>query len=54
MMVLPMVPEPTTLALFGLDPFFLHSELSVAGMALIDECRTDLVQCEEADEVAPY
>jgi hypothetical protein len=38
----------------GLDVFFLHNELSLAGMQLVDECRCDLVECDEVDEVAPY
>jgi hypothetical protein len=39
----------------GLDPFFLHGELSLAGMELLDNCRADLAEADEADdEVAPY
>jgi hypothetical protein len=34
----------------GLDVFFLHSEMSFAGMQLIDECRCDLVVCDDDED----
>jgi hypothetical protein len=37
----------------GLDLYFIHSELTLAGMQLIDNARCDLVECDE-DEEAPY
>jgi hypothetical protein len=37
----------------GLDVFYLHSELTLAGMALVDECRCDLAEVDEAEK-APY
>jgi hypothetical protein len=33
----------------GLDIFWLHQELSLAGAQLIDDCRTDLVECDEGE-----
>jgi hypothetical protein len=38
----------------GLDVFFIHSELTLAGMELIDNCRADLVEADDEDEPAPY
>jgi hypothetical protein len=38
----------------GLDCYFLHSELTLAGMQLIDNCRVDLVEVEEEGEKAPF
>jgi hypothetical protein len=37
----------------GLDVFFLHSELTLAGMALVDDCRVDLAEIDETEE-SPY
>jgi hypothetical protein len=37
----------------GLDVVFIHSELTLAGMALVDECRCDLVEVDE-EVKAPY
>jgi hypothetical protein len=37
----------------GLDVFFIHQELSLAGMQLIDECRCDLAEIDETED-APY
>jgi hypothetical protein len=34
----------------GLDVFFIHSELSLAGMQLIDECRCDLAVVDDDDD----
>jgi hypothetical protein len=34
----------------GLDVFFLHSELTVAGMQLVDECRVDLIVCDDDED----
>jgi hypothetical protein len=34
----------------GLDVFFIHNELSLAGMQLVDECRVDLVVSDEEDD----
>jgi hypothetical protein len=38
----------------GLDCFYIHIELSLAGMALVDKCRVDLVEVDEAQEETPY
>jgi hypothetical protein len=39
----------------GLDVFYIHSELTLAGMQLVDECRCDLALAdEEVNEEAPY
>jgi hypothetical protein len=37
----------------GLDIFWLHSELSLVSMQLVDEARCDLVVCDEEEEHAP-
>jgi hypothetical protein len=34
----------------GLDIFFIHSELSLAGMQLVDEARCDLIVCDDDEE----
>jgi hypothetical protein len=34
----------------GLDVFFIHNELSLAGMQLVDECRVDLIVCDEDED----
>jgi hypothetical protein len=31
----------------GLDPFFLHNELTLAGMQLVDSCRADLLSKDD-------
>jgi hypothetical protein len=38
----------------GLDVFFIHSELTLAGMQLIDGCRCDLIKVDESQEEPPY
>jgi hypothetical protein len=34
----------------GLDVFFIHSELSLAGMQLVDEARCDLVMRDDDED----
>jgi hypothetical protein len=34
----------------GLDVFFIHSELSLTGMQLVDEARCDLIVCDEDED----
>jgi hypothetical protein len=34
----------------GLHIFFIHSELTLAGMQLVDECRVDLVVVDDEDD----
>jgi hypothetical protein len=38
----------------GFDVFFIHSELTLAGMQLVDECRVDLVVTDDGEGEAPY
>jgi hypothetical protein len=38
----------------GLDVFFLHSEITLAGMQLVDDCRCDLVAGDEDAGDAPF
>jgi hypothetical protein len=38
----------------GGDPFWVFSEMNVAGRQLTDQLRTDLVEVDEALEVPPY
>jgi hypothetical protein len=37
----------------GLDVFFIHSEMSLAAMQLVDDARCDLAEVDEAEE-SPY